>query len=113
MTGPNDGLFFVWDESGERQFLIDTGGEVMPATGLDTCTGQLDPPLRAANDSTIKTYGVCTIPLCMTSMCFTWKFTVTEVSRPFLGANSLHANSFLINLRGKCLVDAETYHSVV
>lgn len=40
---------------------------------------------------------------------YRWNFVIAEVSRPLLGANFLQANS--LDLKGKCLVDAETYFS--
>ena len=113
-TGHNHGLFFIWDETSGRQFLVDTGAEVsvLPVTGLDTRTVKTGPPLTAANGSTIKTYGVRTITLRLASQNFTWKFTIADVSRPLLGADFLRANSLLVDLKSKRLVDAETYHSV-
>ena len=42
---------------------------------------------------------------------YRWDFVIAEVSRPLLGADFLWANSLLVNLRGKRLVDAETYFS--
>ena len=38
-------------------------------------------------------------------------FIITEVSRPLLGADFLRANSLLVELKGKRLVDAKTYFS--
>ena len=63
--GLNDSLLFVWDKNSGRRFLVDTGAEVsiLPATGLDTRIGQSGPALKAANGSTIRTYGVRTVLL--------------------------------------------------
>ena len=67
--GLNVSLLFAWDKLSGYQFLVDTGVEVsvLPATGLDTRIGQSDPSLKAANGSSIKTYGVRTIQLRLAS----------------------------------------------
>ena len=113
-TGPNKSLFFILDKTSGRQFLVDTGAEVsvLPATGQDTRMGQSSPSLMAANGSSIKTYGVRTIPLRCTSKTYEWNFIVADVSRPLLGADFLCTNSLLVDLQGKRLVDAVTYLSV-
>ena len=113
-TGLNDGLLFVSDTHSGRRFLVDTGAEVsvLPATGLDTRTGQSGPSLKAANGSSIKTYGVRTTTLKLASRQFKWNFIIADVTRPLLGADFLRANALLVDLKGKRLVDAETYLSV-
>ena len=112
-SGLKDGLLFIWDKTSGSQFLVDTGAEVsvFPATGLETRTKQPGPSLVAANGSSIKTYGVRTIPLCFATKKYKWDFIIAEVSRPLLGADFLRANSLLVDLKGKRLVDAETYSS--
>ena len=109
-AGHNESLLFTWDSHSGRRFLVDTGAEVsvLPATGLDTRTGQSGPSLKAANGSSIKTYGVRTTKLCFASRQFEWN----DVARPLLGADFLRANSLLVDLKGKRLVDAETYLSI-
>ena len=113
-AGHNESLLFAWDSHSGRRFLVDTGAEVsvLPATGLDTRTGQSGPSLKAANGSSIKTYGVRTTKLCFASRQFEWKFIIADVARPLLGADFLRANSLLVDLKGKRLVDAETYLSI-
>ena len=112
-SGLKDGLLFVWDKVSGERFLVDTGAEVsvFPASGLITRTKQPGTSLVAANGSTIKTYGTRTIPLCFTTKHYKWDFIIAEVSRPLLGADFLRANSLLVDLKGKRLVDAETFSS--
>ena len=112
-AGSNDGLFFLYDTASKRQFLVDTGAEVsvLPATGLDTRTRQLGPPLVAANGSSIRTYGTRTLSLHFASGTYQWNFIVADVSRPLLGADFLRSNSLLVDLKRKRLVDAASYHS--
>ena len=113
-TGHNDSLLYVWDRNSGRRFLVDTGAEVsvLPATGLDTRTNEAGPSLKAANGSSIKTYGVRSTKLRFASRQYKWNFVVADVSRPLLGADFLPANSLLVDLKGKRLVDAETYLSI-
>ena len=93
---------------------MDTGAEVsvLPATGLDTRTCQAGPSLKAANGSSIKTYGVHSTKLQLGSRQYKWDFTVADVSHPLLGADFLWANALLVDLKGKHLVEADTYLSV-
>ena len=102
-AGHNESLLFAWDSHSGRRFLVDTGAEVsvLPATGLDTRTGQSGPSLKAANGSSIKTYGVHTTKLCFASCQYEWKFIIADVARPLLGADFLRANSLLVDLKGK------------
>ena len=112
----NTGLFFLWDKISGRQFLVDTGAEisVIPATASDKCNthDKQGPLLSAANGTTIKTYGSRIVPLQFASKGYQWSFTIADVSRPLLGADFLRSNSLLVDLTGRRLVDAETYHSV-
>ena len=113
-AGHNSGLLFLCDTISKRQFLVDTGAEisVLPATGLDRCTRQTGPSLLAANGSSIRTYGTRTLSLHFASNTYQWNFVVADVSRPLLGADFLRSNSLLVDLQGKRLVDAATFHSV-
>lgn len=113
-AGLNDSLLFVCDSQSGRRFLVDTGAEVsvLPATGLDTRIGEPGPSLKAANGSTINTYGVHTTQLRFASRQYKWDFVIADVARPLLGADFLRAHSLLVDLKGKRLVDAETYLSI-
>lgn len=110
----NNGLLFVCDTISKQQFLVDTGAEisVVPATRFERRTRQPSPLLLAANGSSIQTYGTRTLPLHFTPGKYQWDFVVTDVNRPLVGADILRSNSLLVNLQGKCLVDATTYNSV-
>ena len=114
-TGLHSSLLYAWDKLSGRRFLVDTGAEVsvLPATGLDTRTNPTGSSLKAANGSTITTYGVRTTKLHFGTHQYKWDFTVADVSRPLLGADLLRANSLLVDLglHGKRLVHTETYHS--
>ena len=112
-AGHTSGLLFLCDTVSKRQFLVDTGAEVsvVPASGLDRRTMQKGTSLLAANGSSISTYGMRTLPLHFASNKYRWNFVIADVSRPLLGADFLRSNSLLVDLRGKRLVDAATFHS--
>ena len=99
-SGLKDGLLFIWDKTSGSRILVDTRAEVSVflSTGLEMHTIQPGPSLVAANGSTIKTYGVHTIPLCFETKMYKWDFIIAEVSCPLLEADFLCANSLLINL---------------
>ena len=105
---------FVTDRVSGRRFLVDTGAEVsvIPATGLDTRIEQPGHTLTAANGSRINTCGTRTVSLHIASRKYKWNFVVADVSRPLLGADFLRSESLLVDLKGKRLVDAETFQSV-
>ena len=112
-AGHKNGLLFLCDSISKRQFLVDTGAEVsvLPATGLDTRTRQPGPPLLAANGSSIRTYGTRRLSFHFASNTYHWNFIIADVTRPLLGADFLRSNSLLVDLKGKRLVDAATFHS--
>ncbi|KAK3887623.1 hypothetical protein Pcinc_008327 [Petrolisthes cinctipes] len=96
------------------RFLVDTGTEVsvLPPSGTDTRSIKNGPHLTAANNSNIRTYGVHTIPLNFNSWHFKWTFTIADVSQPLLGADFLWAHSLLVDVKGKRLVNSETFESL-
>ena len=85
---------------------------VIPATREDERNRPLGPCLSAANGSSIKTYGTRTLPICFASKTYHWTSTIANVSRHLLGTDFLCSNSFLVDLKRKRVIDAETYHSV-
>ena len=109
VTGQNNGLLYLTSSLSKTQFLIDTGAEIsiLPATGLDTRTMQLGPPLIATNGSHIRTFGSRILSLHFTSNIYSWQFTITH---PLLGADFQHTNSLLVDIKGRRLADATTFY---
>ncbi|MCH9663075.1 MAG: hypothetical protein K0U66_05395, partial [Gammaproteobacteria bacterium] len=70
------------------------------------------PALAAANGSTIRTFGTCTVPLHIGSHHFEWSFTIADVSQPILGADFLRNNALWVDLKGRRLIDATSYASI-
>ena len=108
-----EGLLFLRDKISGGCFLVDTGVEVslFLATRTITQTAQPGASLVSANGSTIRTFRIRTVTLCFVLKQYRWNFVIAEVSRRLLGANFLQANSLLVDLKGKRLVDAKTYFS--
>lgn len=113
-AGQKHHLLYIWDRHSGRRFLVDTGAEVsvLPPSSSDTRSSKNGPPLTAANGSNIRTYGVRTIPLNFNSWRFKWIFTIADVSQPLLGADFLRAHSLLVDMKGKRLVNSETFESM-
>ncbi len=109
--GSSSRLLYVTDQCSKRQFLIDTGAEVsvLPATRQDRIGQPKGISLKAANNSTISTYGRRELTLDIgLHRKFRWSFSVAEVSQPILGADFLRHVRVLLDLATSCLVDTGT-----
>ena len=88
--------------------MVDTGAavSVFPAShrvvdsGLRTCS------LVAANGSTIATYGTNKMKIRLENLDYTRPFFLADVKTPLLGADFLHANGLLVDLRSQRLINA-------
>lgn len=108
-----DPLLFIFDRDSGIRFLVDTGAEVSvtPASSHDRRCGTSGPLLSAANGMNIKTFGCRNITLKFANRNFRWSFMLADVPQPLLGADFLCAHNLLVDLRGRRLVDAQTYES--
>ena len=100
-TSGSSQLLSVFDKKSKLHFLIDTGAEisVFPAGRADRFHIS-DVTLRAANNSTINTYGFRQLTLDFgLSRPLTWKFVFADVNQPIVGTD--------FPLRHKWLVDVE------
>ena len=100
-----------------RTFLIDTGAQVslIPATAENKCrppTGDT-PKLSAANGTAIASYGVTQTHVSFGGRKFSTRLIIADVRRPILGADFLRRHNLLVDLRGQCLIDAQTYETYV
>ena len=94
--------------------LVDTGAQInlIPASHFDHFNHKLTHFLVAANGSSIKTYGTRIVPLSFKQKKFQWCFTVADAAHPLVGADFLQAHSLLVDLKGRRLMDVETFSSV-
>ena len=100
-------LLRVFDKNSKLHFLIDTGAEisVFPAGRADRFH-KSDFTLRAANYSTINTYGFRQLTLDFgLPRPLTWKFVVADVNQPIVGADFLLRHKLLVDLEQRRLLD--------
>ena len=112
MTPPGQGTLFIYrDLSSGNSFLVDTGAavSVFPASGQDRATQSSTSVLVAANGTPIETYGQRPIQVTVGRHSTTWPFLLARVTRPILGADFLRHTGFLVDVRGKRLVQTETW----
>ena len=106
-------LFYMMDWLSARPFSVDTGAEVsVLSPGRERRGSKPGPSLKATNGSNIKTYGTRFVKLHLPSGRFTRSFNLVEVSKLILGADFLRANSSLIDITHKGLVNAESFTSI-
>lgn len=102
---------FVTDPSSGHRFLIDTGSDIccfprQLLKGLYTATSF---DVRAANGSSIKTYG--NLPLRLTlglRRDFNWNFIIADVATPIIGSDFLAHYNLLPDCRNQHLLDGTT-----
>ena len=104
----------VWDSRSGRNFLVDTGAQlsIFPAANDDRRKGSKGPPLVAANQTPIATYGSRLIPLKIGQSTYEWPFVLADVPHPLIGADFLAEFNLLVDLKGRRLIDASSYASV-
>ena len=111
---PFQRLLYVSELNSGRRFLVDTGSSVsvIPATSADTRKNKHSAPLVAANGTPIRTYGTRLIPLKFGTHCYTLNCIIANVTQPLLGADFLHAESLLVDLRKGRLVEGKTFSTI-
>ena len=100
-------LLRVFDKNSKLHFLIDTGAEisVFPAGRADRFH-KSDVTLRAANNSTINTYGFRQLTLDFgLPRPLTWKFVVADLNQSIVDADFLLRHKLLVDLEKRRLLD--------
>ncbi|XP_069745832.1 retroviral-like aspartic protease 1 isoform X3 [Narcine bancroftii] len=112
-AGHTNSLLHVTDRSTGRRFLVDTRAElsVLSPSALETHTRSRGPTLRAANGSTIRTYGTRRAQIQIGKEKFHWRFILASVGTTLLGADFFRAHGLLVDIKGKRLVNALMFHS--
>ena len=90
-------------------FLIDTGSEVsvLQPTAADRRRSPDPRTLIAVNNTSIKTYGQCSLTLDLGLRCsLPWNFLVAEVQKPILGADFLAHYGLTVNMHKCKLIDS-------
>jgi hypothetical protein len=102
---------FITDKCTKHRFLIDTGSSicVFPRKLFSQGKDSVHYELRAANGSTIPTYGWLNLSLNLgLSQDFTWRFVVADVTHPLIGADFLSHFGILVDCRNNRLLDGIT-----
>lgn len=107
-------LFFLTDKDSKTRFLVDTGAEVsVVPPSLQDRRNRQPSKLKAANGTTIPTYGLRTITINLgLRRIFRWVFIVADTQYPILGADSLQKFNLLVDVRGRRLFDGTTHLAV-
>ena len=104
-------LLYVADKGHKCKHLIDTGAavSVLPNSCANGISDADSPPLVAANNSTINTYGNCKRVVDVgLKREYPWTFIVADVQQPIIGADFLIHYNLLVDLRSRCLRDMRT-----
>ena len=112
-AGQHSKLFPVHDSQSGESYLIDTGAEIslLPPSDYDRKFRNKGPPLRAANDTDIASFGERTKTLNLGTNSFSWSFRVADVSQLILGADFLCHHGLLVDVRRRRLINAETFET--
>lgn len=105
------GRLFVTDQTSKVQFLVDTGSDlcVFPRSLLKERRQKTEYELRAANGSTIATYGYTHFKLDLgLRRSFPWRFVVAEVTKPIIGVDFLAFYNLVVDCRNQRLLDNTT-----
>jgi cleavage and polyadenylation specificity factor subunit 1 len=117
VVGPREPLLTIRDATSGRKFLVDTGAEVsvIPATATDRALPQersACPLLRAANGSTIRTYGTTHAALVFGQHSYSARLIKADVQRPLLGADFLRRHRLLVDLSNKRIVAPDSLAAI-
>ena len=98
----------VFDKESKTSFLIDSGADisVLPVSFLQSPQSLRPRPgqrLRAANGTSIDTFGKRTILLSLPGFTTKHSFRIARVSQPLLGADFFRKHSILIDVSANCL----------
>ena len=114
-AGPTEScLFYITDRTSGLKFLIDTGAEVsvVPRSHTHRKT-QKGPSLQAINNTSIPTYGTCSLTLNLgLRRTFRWVFIIADVSKAIIGADFLKHYGLSVEMKSHRLLDPLTHLKV-
>ena len=101
--------FLVTDRNSGSRYLIDTGAQVsvLPATEWDR-KGHRGDGLKAANQTTIGTYGKRTVMLRFGETRFEHEFVIADVPHRIVGIDFLDGNGLSVDCRNREIFIRET-----
>ena len=97
--------FTIKCEETGMEYLVDTGAarSLVPKSLLRGPHKISKETMRAANGSSIATYGLRNLPVHRAGTRYTWKFLVADVFMPIIGADFLSFYNLSVNVRDKTL----------
>lgn len=107
-------LLYAEDRKSREKFLVDCGAAIslLPRRFIKNRSVQknvVEKKLYAANGSSIETFGSLNLELDFgLRRVFSWQFVIADVQFPIVGADFLHHNDLLIDLRRAKLIDGRT-----
>ena len=106
---PSTTTFTLQDPETKVEYLIDTGAarSLIPRRMVRGHQKKSSIIMKAANGSTISTYGYAERPLNYDSKRYTWKFLIADVFMPIIGADFLHFFSLAVDVRSRRLIPTE------
>lgn len=110
------GRLFVTDRRSKVRFLVDTGSDlcVFPRSAVHNQRTKTNYQLRAANGSTIETYGFAHLNLDFgLPRSYSWRFIVADVTKAIIGADFLSFYNLIVDCRNQRLIDNNTAISVL
>ena len=92
--------FFIKDDHSGTKFLVDTGAQrsILPATSWDKRGGRGE-GLKAANQTTIATYGTRMVMLKFGDTLYEHEFTIADLPHRFLGMDFFENNNISIDTK--------------
>ena len=105
---PSINTFFLIDPDTSHRYLVDTGASLslFPKSHTRRNLSKSNQTLRAANGSSIATYGTTELPITINGVKYSWKFLVADVFLPILGADFLAFNNLVVDIRRRRLFNA-------
>ncbi|XP_066978987.1 uncharacterized protein [Macrobrachium rosenbergii] len=113
--GPAPVGFYLRDTISGRMMLIDIGAMwsvFLPSREDCRRSPDLVASLTAANGSPILSYSTKLLSISMLGRRYRWKFIVTDVRTPLLGADFLAHFGLAVDIGCKCLLDTESCQSL-
>ncbi|XP_053734725.1 uncharacterized protein LOC128767052 [Synchiropus splendidus] len=112
-AGEHEELLFVKDSLSGRRFLVDSGSQksLLPPADADLSARGRGPSLSAANGSSIETFGTRSVTVNFNGHSFVFNFVIASIAVPIIGADFLCANSLLVDVANRRLIDAVTFAS--
>ena len=103
---PSNNTFTLQDSETGIEYLVDTGASrsLIPKQLVRGPHQRSAHTMRAANGSSISTYGTKESPLNYKGHRYTWKFLVADVFMPILGADFLTFYSLAVDVRNRRLI---------